>query len=369
MRTLLLSAVALVIAGPAVALEAVALTTAVTWEGPNGRQTIEVTPGQRLAITGPSGGGFAFEHDGTVGVLIDENLAVQASPNGCFKISLSDAYETELVHIEVRGREMSDDELLQGYSYFGPSLAMSASVSASAAAELTGDIEFCLTLEPGDLLTSPDRATQDMVLAGFTREEGPYWSLRTMVSAGFSIKAGLETTLEAYCHDEFLDAPSPESVFSPRGRSPHDLGEFLSEFERDYRSVGRCVWASRALDDDFAETFLATLAAAARSEDWIQEANGYIRRCFFAVGPATIPECEAAVRTGFGFIEAEDESGTGRSILAAWIEAERDGSLDLCPLTICDEACQARRVRLDAETIRPILAAARENPIASAGKN
>lgn len=348
-------------AASASAQDVVALSATVTWEGPDGARTLEVTPGERLAVMGPQGAGFAFEQDGTLGVLLNENLAAQVSPDGCFALSLSNAYESDLVEVEVRGREMPLNELLQGHHYQGPSLTLKAEMAASA--ELEAGVELCFQLEPGALLEPDDRGTQRMTVAGFTQPEESGWSVRTSISAGFTAETGLETTLEAYCADEDLDPPTAEVVFAPLDERFEPLPALLSEIGDDFDDIGSCVWAARSLDPDYAEAFLATLAAAGRSPDWPSAAGALAEDCYFEVGPASVSDCVSGVLATFGFPGEGEPKGAAAAILAAWIEARREEKLATCVVEICDAECRSTRERLTGETIRSLVSAAQQSPV------
>ena len=328
------------LAGAGRADTAIALGTSIEVRGSNGIASIAVTPGERVTLEAGDLGLYTIDHDGTIGTVITDNLAIQADPKGCFKLSLSDAFESEFFDVSVRGRPMTPAEKLNGFTYRGPSLEVTASLSASA--EFEAAVEFCLTVQPGDLLEPDTRRVQNMVVLGFTRPKGDGWSVSTTTSLGFSAEAGLKATLEAYCNDEFLDPPRTDVSFTPIGTgSDFDFYDVVRTHGQNYDVIGQCVWAARAMDGDFPYAFVLKRLPRLDNRDGI---SALLRRCRSQTRATSAESCSMALATMAGLETNAVTKLNGIVTLSQWIAKERADRLASCPMELCDDACQAAKL-------------------------
>lgn len=333
---------------------AIALSTQLTFVGEDGQEKFEVELGEQLQIRGPSGAGFTFEKDGTIGILLNENIGVQIGPAGCFAISLSEAKESEVIDLEIRGQEDG--------AYQGPSL----SVTGTFGVELGAEVEFCLEVRPGQLLSPSKPGTQRMALAGFVEPTELGWSLRTTLSAGISAGVEFSHTLEAYCADEPLEPPSNEVTFEVLDSVIQDIPSLLTDLEQDYGRIGKCVWAAQAQSPDFARAFINSLKfdleGAASTDDFVSELSLIsldIRAVdCYATTDADPDErvCETAIAAAWGTHKIPNEERV-LSVMSDWIFANQVESASKCSVRICDEGCLDQLPRMEPEEIAQLIRA------------
>ncbi|MEO0752944.1 MAG: hypothetical protein AAFU81_15740 [Pseudomonadota bacterium] len=318
-----------------------ALSTTLTFEDENGQRPLEVEVGDKLAVRGPSGAGFEFESDGTVGVLLNENIAVKSGDAGCFVVSVSDAMESDVFDIEIRGQEDRD--------YLGPSLDVTGSVGV----ELGADVEICLEITPGRLLKPSDPEVQRMAVAGFVERADAGWTVRTELSAKIMAGAEFSQTLEAYCADEDLAPPDDHVSFDALDEAFPQLSRFTEELGQSYEDIGDCVWAARALDTDFPNVFLSELL-----KDWSvpSRRRQQIDDCYEKTRAfRNWALCETAIFAVLGHEPSRNERFAS-VVLSEWIHAKRIEKFARCDLVVCDDDCRTN-LRLSTEELSTLIAA------------
>ncbi|MFG5380588.1 hypothetical protein [Yoonia sp. R2-816] len=183
---------------------------------------------------------------------------------------------------------------------------------------------------------------------------------------GYHQLSAISHTLEAYCADEPLEAPSNEVTFEVLDSVIQNIPSLLTDLEQDYGKIGNCVWAAQAQSADFARAFINSLKAdlegAASTDDFVSGLSliSLDRRAVdcYATTDADPDEriCEAAIAAAWGAHKVPNEERV-LSVMSNWIFANQVESASKCSVWICDEGCLDQLPRMESEEMAQLIRA------------